>query len=164
MPVIDRPAITWPVNQWAAYKSQDKLVDPVSVQLYSAIDTAVDISFRTSAFLSSETQFTLLRSQLHYLRQHDGPDVLTPAARMSESILNQCRLHSLTPSTLVDLRDEPGIGLTFYSGARRAELEILDDGGAYLTMYDRQGPIHVSEPDLRDSDSMIVRIGQFINA
>ena len=139
----------------------DELISPEYRQAYLALDLEVDKSIHASSFLSAEDHFAALRSQLDEVGDFESP--VSPSVARTFTILAALRNESFAPSRLVRLRDEPGVGLTFHHGSRRAELEVLDDGGAFLTMYDREGPINVTEPALdRDLLPTLSRICEFL--
>lgn len=66
---------------------------------------------------------------------------------------------------IVTLEREPGLCLTSFGEGRRAELEVLDDGALFLTLYAKRGEITVlgSEEDGLKPSEASRRIEAWIN-
>ena len=122
----------------------DKPTSLESQAVFKWIKHSLSSSVTSSAFLSAEVGFAFLYLQLRDLTGESA----TPAFTRTVTFLAQLRKLACLPSRIFRLRDEPGFGLAFHLGNRRAELEILDDDGSFLTMYGREGSINVTEPDL----------------
>jgi hypothetical protein len=107
--------------------------------------------------------YSILRLKIDSLSIDERARVGKFAERLG-LLLSALQQNSLLPSRIVNLGDEPGIGLTFHCADRRAELEILDDGRGFLTMYGLEGAINVTEQSIDQGfEQTIVRIRAFLD-
>jgi hypothetical protein len=67
------------------------------------------------------------------------------------------------PVSRVVTLGEGGVGLTFFRGTKRAEIEFLNSDAMYIIMYDRVGDVFASEalrPE-NDLNDAVLRIRNY---
>ncbi len=133
-------------------------------QVSGYADTVVNLGVGGAVITASA--FLLLVSVFSRAsRTLDNSNVLPRSKQKATWILDVLKQQQLVTAQVSVLRAEPGVGFAFESGSRHAELEILEDNQAYLSLYDLDGPIVVETPLVRraaDAAPTVSRIHEYL--